>query len=355
MRMTHHEPLAEFCFTYYEPFMINSENSGIFSLDDSPLDVTILVMSGLSIMCVASAVDPLRAANRVCGRRLFSWRFVSADGEPAVTTCGLPINVAEAFDAAACGDVLVIIAGFDVVTQATPRLQAAIRRAATRARAIGGVEAGSWLLGRTGLLNGRSATTHWEDLEDFASAHPETDVRRERYVVDGPVFTTGGAAPTFDLMLQLVRARLGMAAALDVAGVFSHGEGGPSDEQPGVSAGWLYGNDPRMAAAIRLMEERIDKPLTTAAIARRINLSVRGLEKLFRISIGETPGAYYLRLRLSVARRMVTDTPIPFSDIADRTGFGSASAFSRSFSNAFGDPPSTVRRYHTRSSATAIP
>ncbi len=85
---------------------------------------------------------------------------------------------------------------------------------------LGGAEAGTWLVARAGLLEGRSATTHWEDMEDFSAAFPGTDVRPDRYVIDGPVFTCGGASPTFDLMLHLVRSRLGMAVALDVASVF---------------------------------------------------------------------------------------------------------------------------------------
>src|SRR5690349_13523407 len=84
------------------------------------------------------------------------------------------------------------------------------RCAARSARAVGGVEAGTWLLARAGLLEGRTATTHWEDMEDFSAAFPGVDVRPDRYIIDGPVFTTGGASPTFDLMLALVRARLGM-------------------------------------------------------------------------------------------------------------------------------------------------
>src|SRR5690606_35843677 len=106
-------------------------------------------------------------------------------------------------------DVLVAVGGFGTREETASPLIAAFRRAARSARAIGGVEAGGWLLGHAGLLDGRAATTHWEDFEDFAAAFPDADVRPDRYVIDGPVFTTGGAAPTFDLMLHLVRSRLG--------------------------------------------------------------------------------------------------------------------------------------------------
>ena len=194
------------------------------------------------------------------------------------------------FDPDAETDVLMIVAGFGVEGHATPALLGGIRRAARRARAVGGIEAGTWLVARAGLLEGRAATTHWEDLEDFAAAFPGVDVRPDRYVIDGPVFTTGGASPTFDLMLHLVRSRLGMAAALDVASVFIYDQSrAAADAQPLVSLGRLDGYDPRLAQAIRLMEAHVDRPLTVAAIARRVAVTPRTLETVFRNSIGETP------------------------------------------------------------------
>lgn len=336
--------------------MTKNETFDIFYRSHEPLDVSFLVLPGVSFMCVASAVDPLRAANRVTGREVFSWKFVSPDGQPAASTCGLPVDVSGAFDPYACGDVLIVVASFGVREYSTSALSAKLRQAARRVRAVGGIEAGSLVLARAGLLENRAATTHWEDLEDFASTYPGTDVRPDRYVIDGPIFTTGGASPTFDLMLHLIRSRLGVATALDVGSVFIYEQGkAASDAQPLVSLGSPENHDPRVIDAIHLMEDRIDRPLSTAAIAKRLRLSVRSLEKLFRMSIGETPGAYFIRLRLSVARRMVTDTRTPIADIADRTGFSSASAFSRAFAKAFGSPPAAVRRAHTRSSATAMP
>ena len=325
--------------------MAKSEKQSIFIAERSPLKVTLLVFSGASIMCVASAIDPLRAANRISGETLFDFRIVSVTGEAPVTTCGLPVAVGGRFDPAEPTDMLVIVAGFGTQGYATASLLAGIRRTARNARACGGVEAGTWLVGRAGLLEGRAATTHWEDLEDFTAAFPGADVRPDRYVIDGPVFTTGGASPTFDLMLHLIRTRLGMAAALDVASVFIYDQSrAATDAQPLVSLGRLDGYDPRLAQAIRLMEAHVDRPLTIAAIARRAGVTPRTLESTFRKSIGETPGAYYLRLRLNAARRLVVDTRVAMADIAARTGFSSGAAFSRAFSRTFGKAPVMVRR-----------
>jgi transcriptional regulator GlxA family with amidase domain len=325
--------------------MLKSERPSIFTSDAGPLRLTFLVLAGSSIMCVASAIDPLRAANRVAGRRVFDWSIVSADGEPPQTTAGLPVAVEGRFDPRRATDVIAVIGGFGTRLETTAALVAGLGRASRTARAVGGIEAGTWLLGRAGLLEGRAATTHWEDMEDFATAFPGCDVRPDRYVIDGPVFTTGGASPTFDLMLHLVRSRLGMAVALDVASVFIYDQArAATDAQPLVSLGRLDGYDPRLAQAIRLMESHVDRPLPVSAIARRCGVTARTLEKIFAGAIGETPGAYALRLRLATARRLVLDTTEPMTAIAARTGFASASSFSRAFSQAFGSAPSALRR-----------
>jgi len=117
-----------------------------------------------------------------------------------------------------------------------------------------------------------------------------------------------------------------------------------SDAQPLVSLGRLDGYDPRLASAIGLMEQHLDNPLPTSAIARRIGVSTRTLETIFARAIGETPGAYALRLRLSAARRLVLDTTEPMAAIAARSGFSSAAAFSRAFARAFGQPPGRLRQ-----------
>lgn len=337
--------LAELCFTFYEDNMAKTAKPNIFQPERTPLDVTFLVFSGASIMCVASAIDPLRAANRISGEEPFRYRLVSVGGDPAMTTCGLPIAVSGRFEPDARTDVIVVIAGFGTQGYATASFLQGLRRAARTARACGGIEAGTWLVARAGLLEGRAATTHWEDMEDFASAFPGTDVRPDRYVIDGPVFTSGGASPTFDLMLHLVRSRLGMAAALDVASVFIYDQSrAATDAQPLVSLGRLDGYDPRLAQAIRLMEAHVDQPLGIDVIAKRTGVTPRTLESIFRKSIGETPGAYYLRLRLTAARKLVVDTRVPMADIAARTGFSSAASFSRAFARSFGKPPTALRK-----------
>lgn len=323
---------------------MNSANP-LFAPSDDLLRVTLLLLPDSSMMSLASTLDPMRAANRLAQRPLFSWRIVTPDGTPAALTCGVPVAAAGRFDGDAEGDALIVVAGFQHDRHAGKETLALLRAAARRFRAIGGVEAGGWLLARAGLLDGHAATTHWEDLEDFGASFPEVNLLPDRFVIDGRYFTSGGASPTFDLMLHLIRSRFGYPLALEVASVFIYDEAHtPNDAQPLVSLGRLAGYEPRVAAAIRLMESHLDSPLSTAAIAKRLGLSVRTLELLFKQALGVGPGTYYLRLRLQAARRLLLDTHFSMQTIAVRSGFGSQSAFSRTFRRHYALSPSAYRR-----------
>jgi transcriptional regulator GlxA family with amidase domain len=242
-------------------------------------------------------------------------------------------------------DALIVVASFNVLTHANRALLAGLRRVARRGLDIGGVESGAWMLALAGLLNGHRATTHWEDLEEFAARFAEVDVRPDRFVVDRSRFTTGGASPALDMMLHLIRARHGHALALDVASIFIYDESrAAADPQPVVSLGRLRADEPRVSAAIRAMEERIENPLTIPRIARRIGIGERMLEALFKASVGMAPRDYYLALRLNAGRRLVLETKKSVTEIAAQCGFSSASAFARGFRSRFAESPREARK-----------
>jgi AraC family transcriptional regulator, glycine betaine-responsive activator len=317
----------------------------LFAPSHAPLSVTVLVLPGSSMMTVASVLDPMRACNRISGDERIVWRAVSADGAPVELSCGLPLAVHGALGAAAVGDLLLIVAGFDVLRHVDRRLLARLGRVMPRFATVSGIESGAWVLGAAGVLAGRRATTHWEDLEEFAARYLEAEVVADRYVIDGRIVTAGGASPAFDLILHLIRTRFGAAVALDVASVFVYDEAhAGTDAQPLVSLGRLGAREPRVAAAIRLMEASLDRPLASAVIARRVGVSVRTLEALFRRVLGVGPGAYGVQLRLQAARKMVTDTDLPLGEVAVRTGFASHSSFAHSFRRHAGFSAGDLRR-----------
>ena len=319
-----------------------TKTAPIFTPSPDPLTLALLVLPQSSILEVASTLDPLRSANRHLGREIYRWRVVSPDGRAVPLTCGIELPSHGPLAAAEGADALIVIAGFRQSEMATAALIRDISRMAPRFAAIGGIDAGSWVLARAGLLNNHKATVHWEDREDFSAAYPQVDVLPDRFVIDRNRFSAGGAAPAADLMLHLIRARHGPALALQVAASFitTAREGA----EPQINLAKPHPRlDPRVAAAVARMEVRLDAPETAAETAQAIGISPRRLEQLFRENLGLPPAAYAVSLRLQAARRMITDTHHPLAEVALRCGFSSASALSRAFSAKFGRAPSSLR------------
>ena len=273
------------------------------------LNVTVLLLPSSSLMTVASAIDPMRAANRVVGKRIFQWKIVSPRGLAVELTCGLSLPVTGRFVDNDRGDMLIIIGGFDAIKQALPVSPIRLKRILASFTKVVSIEGGTWLLAKTGVLDGKKATTHWEDLESFSDEFAKIDVVADRFVTAGKYVTVGGASPSFDFLLTYIEEKFAATLAFDVSSIFIYAPtNNPADPQPFVSFGRLAEREPRVAQAIRLMEARIESPITIAAIATHLKISSRRLEMLFNIHLGLSPAAYFNRLRLKSAERLLKDT-----------------------------------------------
>jgi len=296
-------------------------------------------------MSLACSLDTMRAANRIAAQDRFSWQILSIDGNAVRLSCGQIIHPDTAFNSPHSGDLLICIAAFHHQQHMGTQQLQLFKRRARDYRYLGAVESGSWILARAGFLSGLRATTHWEDLEDFRNKFSTIKVQPDRYVIDGRIFTTGGASPTFDLLLHLIRKRFGHSLALEVASVFIYdGTHLAHTPQPIVSLGFLQQQSPSVSAAIELMQQHIDEPIPITYIATQLKLSRRTLEKKFSHQLGISPQRYYKRMRMQVAKRLVSDSHNNLQEIALRTGFSSLSVFSREFKLAFGTSPSQYRK-----------
>ncbi len=310
----------------------------------TPLQIGLLVMNAANTLSLASVVDPLRAANRRAGRALFQWQWLTPADTPVTLTSGLQISGA-ALAATTALDALFVIAGFDLEIQTTPKLKNVLRHLGQTGLTIAGVDGGPWILAEAGILNAYRATTHWEDLEKFATRFPDIEVCHDRYVIDDNRMTTGGAGAALDLMLHLIRMRHGEALAMRTAGALIY-EPDPNGARPQsqTSPARLRARAPKVAQAIQIMENHLEDPPAISGIARQLGMSQRNLETRFKTALGTSPGAYFLSLRLDEARRLASDTALPVADIAVRTGFTSTASFARAFKTAHGQSVSALRK-----------
>ena len=303
---------------------------------------TVLVLDGSNTLSFAAAVDPMRAANRQAGRRLFDWQFATPGEADVLLTSGLRIPAAPLQRVTEC-DLLLVVAGFNLEAQATPALCASLRRLAGPGTTLAGIDGGPWILASAGLLDQHDATTHWEDLEKLASNFANVRVRDARFVVSGNRLTSGGAAPAIEMMLHLIGARHGHGLADKVAGSFIYESAAPAALRQSRQS-LRTRHSAATARAHAMMEAALEDPLPITRIARAVGLSPRALQMQFRARLETSPQAHYLALRLEEADRRVIQTDAPLHEIAIATGFTSQSAFARAYAKAFGAPARVRRR-----------
>jgi transcriptional regulator GlxA family with amidase domain len=162
-----------------------------------------------------------------------------------------------------------------------------------------------------------------------------------RFVLDGNRFTSGGAGPTLDLMLELIRVRLGYPLSLEVAKLFTYEQSERVDQAPALTL--ARPREPHLARAIEAMEAHLDEPWPIKRIARAAGVSARHLQTLFRSNLGASPSGHYQALRLNRARRLLIETRMPALEIAELTGFASPASFTRAYRRQHGESPRETR------------
>ncbi len=310
----------------------------------APYTIGFFLLANFPMMAFASAIEPLRAANRLSGALLFDWQLFSRDGEPVRASNGIDIAVQGSIRDDPALDLLLVCAGLQGANVEDPASHQWLRRLVRRGIAIGGISLGAYMPAHAGLLDGRRCAMHWESLAAFAERFPRIRTTHEIFVIDGNRCTCSGGTAALDMMLQVISDRHGRALANAVSEQYIHPRiRGTQDPQRMAIQSRLGVANEKLIAAIAMMEVAHDEPLAVQSIATAVGLSVRQLERLFLQYLGSSPSHYYLRVRLDRARTMLLQTTKPILDVAVACGFASASHFSRCYRALYGHKPRDER------------
>lgn len=262
------------------------------------------------------------------------------------TAEGYTVSGIEGMRAASAADVVVVPSWLADGRSPSPVLLRLLTQAHARGATVVGLCLGSIVVADSGLLDGRSAVTHWHAVDQLAARHPGIAVDAAALYVDhGDVLTSAGTASGLDACLHLVRTRLGAAAANTVARslvVAPHREGGQSQyiERPVAPRA---APDP-VAAACEWALEHLDDDLSVDNLATVAHMSRRSFVRVFRASTGTAPAAWVRSRRLDEARRLLETTDLAVERVAAACGFGSAVTLRQNFASAFGSTPTGYRR-----------
>ena len=224
-------------------------------------------------------------------------------------------------------------------------LLAALHRAVDRGARVLSVCSGAFILGEAGLLDGRRCTTHWRHAEELARRYPAAKVDPDvLYVDDDPVITSAGTAAGIDACLYLVRKEQGSRVANGIARrmvVPPHRDGGQAQyvDQPVTPS-----CDGALRDLLEWLRVHLDQPLTVRQLAARANMSERTFARRFVQDTGTTPQRWLIGQRILLAQQLLEESDETVDAIADRTGFGNATALRHHFRAWRGTTPNAYRR-----------
>ncbi len=221
-----------------------------------------------------------------------------------------------------------------------------IREAAARAGRVTSVCSGALLLAEAGVLDGRTATTHWSRLDQLATGFPTVTVDRDAlYVNDGNVWTSAGVTAGIDLSLALVEADHGAGVAQRIAQhlvMFLRRPGGQSQFAAPV---WAPQPDHELVRiATTYIQGELSGDLSVSRVACETGTSTRHLTRLFREHLHLTPARYVEQRRMELARILIESDPsVPLTRLADQCGFGTTETLRRTFLRHVGVAPDDYR------------
>ncbi|MCQ0971869.1 GlxA family transcriptional regulator [Paracoccus sp. TK19116] len=308
---------------------------------EKPTLYTFVLLNRFTMMPFASAIEPLRLANRAAGRTLYEWRLVGPGGESATCSNGARLILDGGLDVEPRGHEFVIVCGgIEVAAEATKPVLAFLRRMARGAGGMGAFCTGAWVLAKAGLLDGRKATIHWEYHDGFAEEFPEVDLFRSVFVDDGNRITAAGGTSAIDLMLHLIAEDHGDPLATEVADQLLHTGIRTGQDDQRLSIPTRIGvRHPRLTEVIARMEANLEEPISPAQLAADAGMSTRQLERLFRRYLKRSPKRYYMETRLGRARKLLMQTELSIIEIALACGFSSPSHFSKCYRAQYGSTP----------------
>ncbi len=309
-----------------------------------PRRLGILPVPGFAMMAFTSAIEPLRAANRIAGRDLYHWWLCTPGGEPVTASNGISVLPDVALHETSPMDRVIVCAGLEAHSFDDAETFAWLRAQASAGSHIGALSTATFVLARAGLLDGYRCTTHWESLPALSEAYPALEVTPSLFEIDRKRFSCSGGTAALDLVLHLIVRDHGEELASAVSSQFLHGRmRGAADRQPMTEQIQLRSRAPKLAAAIDLMQAHIERPLASSTIAAQIGVSRRQLERLFHNHIGCSPRDYYMRLRLEHARILLLETGMSILNVALASGFSSQSHFGACYRRQFGRTPRQER------------
>jgi transcriptional regulator GlxA family with amidase domain len=302
------------------------------------------VMNALALRHMPGALGHARAP--------FHAQIVGEAVGPLELASGVPIQVQRSIDTIGESDIVIvpsILLQADGWTKGRyPRLVEWLRLMYERGAVICSACSGIFLLGETGLYDGKDATVHFGYARQFSAAYPAVAIHPERVLVISGLreeLVSSGASTTWhDLVLYLIARYAGSTTAQEVARLFAL-----QWHQDGLTPYIIFeGKSDHGDAEIQTAQQWLSRNFSIAnpveEMIKRSRLAERTFKRRFVSATGLTPITYIQRLRIEDAKRRLERTDASVDQISWQVGYEDPAFFRRLFKRTTGLAPGAYRK-----------
>ena len=313
----------------------------------SPRRFVFVLIENFTLLSFSSALDALRIANRMSGKKLYDWTFIGENEEFVSCSAGTQFKLDNSLVELHRDDTILLCGGTAIQESTTKKLISWLRREARRGLIIGGLCTAAYPMAKAGLLDDKKATIHWENQDSFAEEFLEVELTKTVFVCDGNRYTTAGGTSSIDLLLKIIADEHGEELANAVADQMIYSSIRTDQDTQRLSVPTRIGvRHPKLSKVIQMMEINIEEPISPSILAKDVGMSTRQLERLFRRYLDRSPKRYYMELRLQKARNLLMQTDMSVINVALACGFASPSHFSKCYRAHYDTTPYRERGSH---------
>jgi len=315
--------------------------------------VAIVIHEGVQALDVAGPLDVFAEANGFLEPDTgYDIQVIGADCVPMRSSNGTRLMPDLDFQGAASVFSVALVAGGPKLPDmpADPALNRWLCEWATKADRFGSICTGAFALGRAGLLDGRKATTHWQNAARLAAMFPDAKIEHDRiYLRDDRLVTSAGVTAGIDLALALVAEDHGSAVALMCAKrlvVAAQRQGGQSQFSPFL-LGPLEPESPLEKIQAYILQHPREA-LPVDRLAEIAGVSSRSIARMFINELGVTPHEFVESIKIDRARNILEATDLPLKAVAYEAGFQSAERMRVTFQRKLNVSPTNYRSAFNR-------
>lgn len=313
--------------------------------------IVFFMVPNFSMIAFATAIEPLRIANRMLGYEAYRWRLTSADGKSVMASSNIEIAANTSIDDERRNligenrpSMVFVCSGIHVETYQNKSTLSWLRESYNRGISVGGLCTGAHILAAAGLLSGKRCAIHWENLPGFSETFPKADVYADLFEIDSNLYTCAGGTAALDMMLKLIGDDFDENLVNSICEqALTDRVRKPHDRQRLPLRARLGVQNSKVLSIIEIMESCLTEPLSLLNVAGHVGLSRRQIERLFRQEMGRSPARYYLEIRLDRSRHLLIQSSMPVVEVAVACGFVSASHFSKCYRELYGRSPQQER------------